>query len=314
MTARRMGLQHIETFRAVVMTGSMTRAAEELHTSQPQISRLIGQLEEIAGFSLFTRNGTRIATSAEGAKFFEEVEKAFVGLKTLEAAADDIRSFRAQNLRVAAMPRLAGGLLTRAVAALKTDYPDVMVSIHSGTASAVDTWVGSGICDVGLVMLYGAGGTGLDMVPVSTSQCVCVLPAGHRLADREAVGAADLAGERFIAFSSGGSLRRQVDAFFREEGVEPAIAVETDLGASACALVRAGLGVSIINPMAALEEAAGMDIVVRPVRPELTVTLGLIFPPYRQRTRLVDLFEDYSRATIGDALRGAFAAPGGRTR
>ncbi|MBK5949765.1 transcriptional regulator [Rhodobium orientis] len=309
-----MGLQHIETFRAVVMTGSMTRAAEELHTSQPQISRLIGQLEEIAGFSLFVRNGTRIATSAEGAKFFEEVEKAFVGLKNLETAADDIRSFRAESLRVAAMPRLAGGLLTQSVAALKTDYPDVMVSIHSGTASAVDTWVGSGICDVGLVMLYGSGGTGLDMVPVSTSNCVCVLPVGHPLAEREAIGAADLAGERFIAFSSGSSLRRQVDAFFRDDGVEPAIAVETDLGASACALVRAGLGVSIINPMAALEEAGRMDIAIRPVWPRLPVTLGLIFPPYRQRSRLIDLFEDYARATIGDALRGAFAEADGPAR
>ena len=47
------------------------------------------------------------------------------------------------------MPRLAGGLLARIVAAFKTEYPDVMVSIHSGSASAVHNWISSGFATPG---------------------------------------------------------------------------------------------------------------------------------------------------------------------
>ena len=132
-----MGLKHIEAFRAVMLSGSMTEASRRMHTSQPQISRLIGQLETITQFALFDRNGSRLTPTLDGSRFFQEVEKTFVGLSALESAAAGIRSFGADRLSVAAMPRLAGGLLTRIVATFKADYPDVMVSIHSGTAGSL---------------------------------------------------------------------------------------------------------------------------------------------------------------------------------
>ena len=75
MAARRMGLKHVEAFRAVFVTGSMTQAAQRMHTSQPQISRLIGQLEAITQFPLFDRSGGRLRPTVDGSRFFQEVEK-----------------------------------------------------------------------------------------------------------------------------------------------------------------------------------------------------------------------------------------------
>lgn len=92
MAPRRMKMQHIEAFRAVMLTGSMTQAARQLHTSQPQISRLIGQLENLTRFPLFDRGSGRLVPTPDGARFFQEVEKAFVGLAGLEASAAGIRS------------------------------------------------------------------------------------------------------------------------------------------------------------------------------------------------------------------------------
>lgn len=55
-----MNFKQVEAFRAVMLSGSMTAAAEALHTSQPNISRLIAQLERLNGFSLFERIGSRL--------------------------------------------------------------------------------------------------------------------------------------------------------------------------------------------------------------------------------------------------------------
>jgi DNA-binding transcriptional LysR family regulator len=297
MAARRMKMQHIEAFRAVMLTGSMTQAARRLHTSQPQISRLIGQLESLTRFPLFDRGGGRLVPTLDGARFFQEVEKTFIGLSGLEASAAGIRSFGAGRLSMAAMPRLAGGLLTQAAARFKADHPDVMISIRSGTASTVHNWVSSGFCDIGLAMLYSEA-TGVEAEPVLTTGFVAIVPAGHKLAQKKILTPGDFAGEAFISFPTGSPLCDRIDAIFNSVGVERTVVAETDLGASICALVAAGLGISLINPLAAYEERHGVGLVVRPFEPAVPITIALLYPPYSTRSRLISVFGGYLHGII----------------
>src|SRR5471032_1331068 len=99
-----MNLKHIEAFRAVMLAGSMTAAAKELFTSQPNISRLITQLERETGLLLFQRSGVRLIPTSEGNAFFREVERAYVGLQGLTNAAAQIKNLGTGRLRIAAMP------------------------------------------------------------------------------------------------------------------------------------------------------------------------------------------------------------------
>jgi DNA-binding transcriptional LysR family regulator len=301
MATRRMGLKHVEAFRAVFVTGSMTQAAQRMHTSQPQISRLIGQLEAITQFPLFDRSGGRLRPTVDGSRFFQEVEKTFIGLAGLEASAVSIRSFGMGRLSVAAMPRLAGGMLTRITARFKADYPHVMVSIRSGTASAVHNWVNSGLCDTGLAMLYDEV-AGVHVEPVLKTRCVAIMPKGHRLAQKKTLRPADFADEAFISFATGSPLYDRIDTIFGQAGVTRRIVAETDLGASVCALVAAGLGISIINPIAAHDESAGAALITRPFNPAVPVTIALFYPPYAARGRLIDVFSEYARKVMSEEL------------
>ncbi|MDB5900507.1 MAG: transcriptional regulator, LysR family [Ramlibacter sp.] len=301
MTTRRIGLKHVEAFRTVMQAGSMTEAARRLHTSQPQISRLVSQLEAIVRFALFERSGTRLLPTLDGKRFFEDVEKTFVGLAGLDAAAANIRSFGGDRLSVAAMPRLAGGLLTRAVAQFKREHPDTLVTIRSGGAAAVDSWVSSGLCDVGLAVLYGEA-PGLRVETLLTMDCVAVLPKGHRLTRLQRVQASDLEGEAFISFPVGSVPRERMDQVLAAAGAKPRTAVESDLGASVCALVAAGLGVSLINPLAALEEHRISDVELRPFTPSVPVSLAFLFPPHASASRLVTAFTDHARRVIAPEL------------
>lgn len=309
MAIPRMGLRHIEAFRAVMMTGSMTAAARRVHTSQPHVSRLIAQLEAITQFPLFDRNGSRLTPTQDGSRFFQEVEKTFIGLAGLESAAASIRSFSASRLSVAAMPRLAGGLLARIVAAFKTEYPDVMVSIHSGSASAVHNWISSGFCDTGLAMLSGEA-PGIQVEPVMTMNCVAVLPKGHRLTKLKKLKPADFAGEPFISFPSSTPLRERIDAVFKAAKVERQTVAEASLGSSVCALVGAGLGVALINPLAAHEEYEANGVEVRPFTPAVAVTVALLYPPYHTRTRLVSVFSRYAHQLMQEEMGELKARPG----
>lgn len=313
-----MTLKHLEAFRLVMSTGSMTEASRVLHTSQPQISRLIAQLEAIAGFTLFDRSGTRLSPSLDGQRFFRDVEKAFAGLQSLEAAALNIRTFGGERLAVAAMARIAGGLLSQAVVRFKAAYPQALVTIHSGAASTINTWVSSGLCELGLAILYGADPPGVQVQTLLNMDCVVLLPRQHPLARRPLVRARDLDEEAFVSFPRGSDPRERIDRVWASEGVHPRTVLESDLGASVCALVAAGLGVSVINPLAAMEEQRQHDFVVRRLEPAITVRLALLLAPDAPQSRMVSAFSEFVGEVIESTLRPALdqwqASPGNRGR
>ena len=301
MTRRPISFRHIEAFRAVMGTGSMTEASRRLHTSQPQVSRLIGQLEAATGLPLFDRGGSRLVPTLDGTRFHAEVERAFVGLQSLEMAAARIRAFGAERLRVAAMPRLAGGLLARAVARFRQDHPDLVVAIHSGDDDAVNEWISTGVCDAAITMVYGdRPSEGLDHV--MTLDCVAILPVGHPLAERTLLNLGDLRGESFIASPLGTALRARIDAMLAAAGVEVVVTAEAALGSAICTLVAAGLGISVMNPLAAYEEAMVSPIVIRPIAPALPVHFALLFPPDHTRSRLVQAFSACARSIMREQL------------
>jgi DNA-binding transcriptional LysR family regulator len=296
-----MGLRHVEAFRAVMSTGSMTTAARAMHTSQPQISRLITQLESITQFALFERNGSRLSPTQDGSRFYREVEKTFAGLAELESVAANIRSFSAARLRVAAMPRLAGDLLVKIVARFHAEHPEVLVSIHSGNDVTVQDWIRSGFCDTGLALLTGEP-TGLQFEPVATLQCVAVLPLGHALCRFRKLRPAHFADQRFISPTSESRLRSTIDDVFAAAHVRRQIVAEASLGSSVCALVRAGMGVSVVNPLAARDEQLNGGVEVRPFTVDIPTVVALLYPPYQAQTRLVSAFSAFARQIIGQEM------------
>ncbi|MFT9090373.1 MAG: LysR substrate-binding domain-containing protein [Gluconacetobacter sp.] len=297
MSRLRMGLRHIEAYRAVSLTGSMTEASRRLYTSQPQVSRLIAQLEKVVGFPLFHRNGTRLSPTTEGARFFRDVEKVFVGLTSLEASAARIRSFSSGRLSVAAMPRLAGGLLARSVARFKSTYPDVLVSIHAGDEASVHSWIRSGQCDVGLAMLY-ADVPEVRIHPLVTIRCVAIMPRGHPLTAFDRLTPHHFDGQDFISFPAGSPLRQRIEEIFTAASVRPYIVSEAGLGASLCALVSAGLGIGLINSLAATEENRKETLEIRPFDPEISFDIVMMLPALQEQSRLVSSFAACVRETI----------------
>src|SRR5438045_3953839 len=119
----KLSLRQIEAFRAVVIHGSVSKAAERLYVSQPAVSRLIADLEQSIGFQLFNR-GKGFQVSEEARLLFQEVEKSFVGLDKIAQRAEDIRTFRTGHLRMAASPALGLGLVPGVTRAFRATYPD----------------------------------------------------------------------------------------------------------------------------------------------------------------------------------------------
>ncbi|MGF6266872.1 DNA-binding transcriptional LysR family regulator [Paraburkholderia youngii] len=289
-----MNLKHVEAFRAVMVAGSMTAAAKALFTSQPNVSRLISQLERETGLLLFQRSGVRLIPTSEGTAFFREVERAYVGLQGLANAAAQIRNLGSGRLRIAAMPSAGLTLVPHAIKRFQALHPDVTVSLHVNTSGTVNHWTASQFCDLG-VAVYISEASNCEVEMLSTVAAVCVMPAVHRLASKAVIRPADLEGESFISLCHGDGTRAQMDEVFLRAGVERKLAIEAQYTAICCELVRCGMGVTLAHPGVALD-FAGPDIAIRPFSPAVMFPMYLLFPPHRPRERLASAFIEVLRA------------------
>src|ERR1700712_5814972 len=205
-----MNLKHIEASRTVMVAGSMTAAAKELFTSQPNISRLISQLERETGLLLFQRSGVRLIPTSEGNAFFREVERAYVGLQGLTNAAAQIKNLGTGRLRIAAMPSSGLTLVPHAIQRFQALHPEVTISLHANTSGTVNHWTSSQFCDLG-VAIYPSEASNCEVELLSEVAAVCVLPAGHRLAKKGAPHPQEFAGGRFLFFFPGAGTPAPMD-------------------------------------------------------------------------------------------------------
>jgi DNA-binding transcriptional LysR family regulator len=274
-----MNFRQIETFRAVMLTGSMTAAAAKLHTSQPNVSRAIAQLETEIGYELFDRVAGRVLPTRGGEAFFKEVERAFVGLESVSDAARGIREMGAGTLRVGAAAAISVTAIPRALCMFSERYPSVRVVVDTTDSTTIGNWVATRHCDLGFVA-YFSDKPGVEASVIHTEHAVCIVPAGHRLAGRKRIVASDLAGERFISLPSGRPSRAVVDAAFPQDG--RIMALETTFASTICTMVGEGLGVSLVNPI-----VAGMmnvpGVAIRPFKPDVPFRSYLLLPQLAPR-------------------------------
>lgn len=244
-----MNLRQVEAFRAVMLTGQMTAAAELMLVTQPAISRLIKDFEQATKLQLFERRGNHIIPTQEAKTLWKEVDRAFVGLTHIGNLAADIGRHAAGTLRVVAMPALANGLLPRFLAQFLKDKPNLQVSLMGLPSSMVMEAVASGRADIG----YADGPSERQgfMIETRSLPAVVAVPMGHRLASLDQVTPQDLAGERIIKQETGTIFALRVEVALG--GIKRRPSIEVSLSHTALSLVREGAGVAIIDPAAAVE-------------------------------------------------------------
>lgn len=290
---RRPRLRELEVLAAVVKEGKTTAAALRLGLSQPAVSRAIAALETTIGKPLFERDGGRLVANSEALRIVQETEPIFDILDGLSGA--PAPAPRTAPLKIAAPPTIAHRFMPRLIAGFLAEHPDLTIHMEIGTTEAVVAAVANANAHLGI----SDGLARHDGVTPHAYIRACghaVLPKGHRLANHAVVTPGDFAGETFIALTRRFHRRYVYDRIFADAGVERHLLVETATSIAVCEMVRAGLGISIVNPFpVALREDD--SLVFRPFDPVVDYLSSFIcpvgpVPPVAQR------FIEFARACI----------------
>ncbi len=281
-------VRHIEVFRAIMLAGSVTGAARLLFTSQPTLSRELARLESLSGLKLFDRQGGRLLPTAQALMLLEEVERSYVGLERINSLAQSIRRFEHGQLHLTCLPLFSQTLLPRVCKQFQRQQSGISLCISAQESPLLDESLSAQRHDLGL--------TEGEQVPRGTrgeslfsADMLCVLPDGHPLAAREQLAMSDFHGVDFINLAGRDIYRQRLDEHFRTAVVERHTVIETTNAASVCAMVREGLGVAIINPLSALQEA-GRGLAVRRLTVSIPYRVMLIRPEFRPSSVFVEAF------------------------
>ncbi|MFG2939265.1 LysR family transcriptional regulator [Streptomyces sp. NPDC048282] len=193
-------LRKLRYFVAVADRLHFGRAADELHIAQPVLSRQIRALEQDLGASLFTRDRHGVALTDAGRQLLADTGP-------LLASAHAVRrrvTVAARGSRRLMVGFRAGIAVTPAVRLFADRHPDVLVDVQRIEWDDQAAMLLDGRIDIGYVRLP-IDEAGLRVTPLYTEPRVAVLPAGHRLAGRERIAQADLAGEPLVWHADAGT-------------------------------------------------------------------------------------------------------------
>lgn len=291
-----MNARQLETFRVVMRSGSVTRAAEIMRVSQPAVSQLIKTLEMHCGFPLFNRQQGRIFPTPEAEILLAEVERMFVGIDRIAQIAAGLKNRAWGMLTIAVFPAMASRFLPKVVTEYCHGRPEVQISVESRRSRTLIDSVAADKVDMGIGLLPG------DHPEVVSEQIyslagVCALPLGHPLANTKTINARDLANQRFISLGREDRSRFGVDKVFDDLGIPRQIQIETEQSEAACAFVANGAGVSIVDPFS-VYEFDDREISVRPFEPSVEFNLWALFPAGRGRKRLADDFLSFFQKRV----------------
>lgn len=287
-----MDVRQIETYQAVMTYGTTSRAAEALDMSQPAVSKAIAALERSIGFKLFDREKGRLTPSAEGQLFFREVQISLAGLAKLRSAAARIRDYGSGDIRLACLSAFSTNLVPDAIALFRKKHPQVAVSLSVNGSSVIRDMVAANQIDIA-VTADEIDTSGVETEAFAKIAAVLAMPPGHPLEAKDVIAPEDLDHLPFVALAPEDTTRHEAEAIFLNHGVAPQIIVETAYSSTICALVLAGAGCGIVDPITAtgyLERG----LVLRPMEPSVSFRTLMLFPT-RKRSRIV--------LDMADALR-----------
>ena len=300
-------IQGLRAFVAVCQQGTVTAAAEAIHRTQPQVSRLISELEADLGFALFVREGRRLTPTMRGVRFFDEARRTIASFDDIERVVSELRAEKDAPVRILAPPHAVHTVIPPAIVRVLKRYPKLHVQIEIITRSSIGSWSAYRPFDIGIAALP------FDLPwirkePFARTKMLLLVPAKHPLANVQRISAADTEKYPLVALQPSSFARQQMDEQFRLFGITPDIVCETQSVMSACQMVAHGIGLTPVDPL--LMTAVGLTG-VKAIEWEIPIYLEYcLFRPVSGATsELVGKFRSALHEVVAEIFGGAAGRP-----
>jgi DNA-binding transcriptional LysR family regulator len=234
-----MDLTELQIFKTVVEQGGISKAAAKLHRVPSNVTTRVKQLEARLGTRLFMRNGRKLTLSAEGKLLLGYAERLLLLSTEAEIA---IRNGKPRGtLRLGTLESTAATRLPRVLSRYHLTYPDVDLEIVTGTTGALINRVMAQDIEAAFVA-EPFNKNDLETQPAFTEELVLITPKSFQ----KVRAPKDIGKRTVIAFATGCSYRRRLEAWFSAAKVVPDRVMEMGSYHAIVACVSAGAGIAVV--------------------------------------------------------------------
>lgn len=238
-------LRQLQVFESAARHLSFSRAAKELHLSQPAVSMQIKQLEEAVGGALFEQLGKKLFLTDVGREVVRVSQAIAQQLVGLEDTLNDLRGLKQGALTVGVVSTVSYFAI-RLISRFRQEHPEVRITLNVVNRETLLDQLADNAVDLAL-MGQPPAGQDLDSTPFMENPLLVIAPFDHPLAKQKQIPLARIAQEEFVAREPGSGTRSASEAFFESHGLALRAAMEMNKNEAIKQAVEAGLGLGIVS-------------------------------------------------------------------
>lgn len=319
----RLKFRHLLLFVAIADHGSLIKASEQLHITQPALSRALKELEVMLDVRLFDRVPTGVVPTEAGRIFLKHARTILGDVRNAAVELENFTGARMGTVRVGTHMAGANMLLPRAVGQLKQERPNLTIVVREGTPDVLESSLYGGDLDLVVGRLTSVTQQGLSQVPLYREPIVLAVRRGHPALDLASPDLADLVRFSWILPLEQTSLRSELEQVFTSQDLpQPTNRIECTSMMTLRALLQEGDLIAAL-PMLVVQE--DVNLAILPIDlPSLRRPVGVTLLADRERSVAVeallthldsvarDLKDRVSRWVLDEALAAVPTTPAER--
>ncbi|SDX75678.1 DNA-binding transcriptional regulator, LysR family [Allochromatium warmingii] len=240
-----LSLRQLRVFEAVARHNSYTRAAAELHLSQPAASMQVRQLEDEIGLPLFERLGKQVVLTEAGREVFQSSRLINQSLREMQEVLESLKGVSRGSLRIA-VASTVNYFAPRLLAIFQQRHPKIGLRLDVTNRESLVQMLDSNSVDL-VLMGVPPRNVEVESEAFMDNPLVIIAPPDHPLAGERTIPLARLAEETFVMREEGSGTRQAMERFFSERGQTIRHGMQMTRNEAVKQAVRSGLGLSVVS-------------------------------------------------------------------
>ncbi len=289
-----MELRQLEYFQMASRLKNITRAAERLRVSQPNITVAVKKLEAELGIQLFDRSQKQLSLTPEGAVFLNRIELALRNIQDAVIEVNDYKQLQKGTIKIGIPSMIGAYLFPKIFSSFQRRYSHLDIYLYEEGSMAIREQLERDELDFGIVIISGAS-QNLQLLPMSTNQILACVPLQSPLAEKSSLAISDLSEIDLIMLKEGSYLRNLVLQKLKTANIDPNIVLESNQIETIKGLVASDVGAAFLLDVIVHDTP---NIKTLPLTEPIFVDIGLAWKKDRYISRAAQSFIDFCKATL----------------
>ncbi len=292
--------RRLKIFHTVARLLNFTKAAEELHMTQPAVTFQIRQLEDQFNTRLFDRTHNKVTLTDVGKQVYLYADRILKLYEDMTRSVTDMTGEVSGGVTLGASTTVAEYMLPKLIGEFKAKYPEVQISLKESNTEHIVTMVESNEIDIGIVE-GSVNNKNLIVEECHTDELVVVLPNEHELAKREQLEVKDIVEHPFITREAGSGTQESIQNYVDNNGDSGILNICFELSSPEAikGAVEAGMGISILSRSTLSKELKLSTLTAVELSPPLERPFSIVRQRYKFKSRAADellkFAQEYSR-------------------